>query len=79
MKKTFTQGTTVKSDLLISHSIRPQFLKESIVLEFPGGLEVKDSMWSLLWQGLIPGLGTFVCCVPSQKKKKKKSIVLKHF
>ena len=32
---------------------------------------IKDPSLSLLWCGLIPGLGTSTCCKHGQKKKKK--------
>ena len=41
--------------------------------------QVKDPMLllrSLLWHGLIPGLGTSTCCERGQKKKKRRKIYL---
>ena len=38
-------------------------------MEFPGGLEVKDLAFPLLWCGLIPGSGTSVCRGCGHKNK----------
>ena len=46
--------------------------EKRISLEFPGGLLIKDLAYCCSSLGLIPGLGTSVCCRCSQKKKKKK-------
>lgn len=45
--------------------------EKRISLEFPGGLLIKDLAYCCSSLGLIPGLGTSVCCRCSQKKKKK--------
>ena len=42
------------------------------MLEFPGGLRVKNLALSLLWAGLVPHPGTCVYGRCSQKKKKKR-------
>ena len=39
------------------------------MLEFPGGLEVKDLVLLLMGQDLIPGLGVSKGCGLSQKNK----------
>ena len=41
------------------------------MLEFPGGLRVKNLALSLLWAGLVPHPGTCVYGRCSQKKKKR--------
>ena len=43
-----------------------------MVLEFPGGLAIKDSAFSPLWLGTVPGQGTSACHGCNQRKKKKK-------
>ena len=44
--------------------------KNPLVLEFPGGLEVKDLVLTLLWCRFHPWLGNF--CMPWAWPKKKK-------
>ena len=40
-------------------------------MEFPGGLEVKESAFTLLWFGFNPWPGTSTCHRHDQKKKRK--------
>ena len=46
--------------------------KQKHYQEFPSGLEVKDSVLSLLWLGFDPRLGTTLLGTWSKKEKKGK-------
>ena len=51
------------------------FKKKTIAIEFPGGLEIKDSVLLLLWHGFDPWPGNF-CMLQAWQKKKKIIIII---
>lgn len=62
--------------MIFSKYIPQKFLN---ILEFPGGVAVKDLALSLLWFRFDPWTGTSAYCGCIQKKKQKQKTKLKTF